>query len=168
MLLHWKGCFNVSPRSSFLCTYQCNVKPQGGGGGGSYALINVKPQGGGGGATHGKLRVGNLTWPPSWKTERNWRWVTYQVTRGKWPLLFFKVSRQHERKKGKEICFIFRYMWTITSFTVWSKKMFINRRVFVLLRLLFVHVCILMNVLRDAWLHCIQKLIITHVFFALC
>ena len=21
-------------------------------------------------------RVGNLTWPPSWKTERNWKWVT--------------------------------------------------------------------------------------------
>ena len=45
-----------------------------------YAPINVKPQGGGGGgATHGKLterafpRVGNLTWPPSWKTERNWK-----------------------------------------------------------------------------------------------
>ena len=46
--------------------------------------------GGGGQATHGKLterafpwvgiltfkrcpRVGNLTWPPSWKTERNWK-----------------------------------------------------------------------------------------------
>ena len=33
----------------------------------------------GGRATHGKLterafpRVGNLTWPPSWKTERNWK-----------------------------------------------------------------------------------------------
>ena len=47
-----------------------------------YAPINVKPQGGGGGgggATHGKLterafpRVGNLTWPPSWKTERHWK-----------------------------------------------------------------------------------------------
>ena len=44
------------------------------------APVNVKPQGGGGGrATHGKLtehafpRVGNLTWPPSWKTERNWK-----------------------------------------------------------------------------------------------
>ena len=52
----------------------------------SYAPINVKPQGGG--ATHGELtehafpwvgiltfkrcpRIGNLTWPPSWKTERN-------------------------------------------------------------------------------------------------
>ena len=48
----------------------------------SNAPINVKPQGGGGGrgrATHGTLterafpRVGNLTWPPSWKTERNWK-----------------------------------------------------------------------------------------------
>ena len=46
-----------------------------------YAPINVKPQGGGGGggATHGKFserafhRVGNLTWPPFWKTERNWK-----------------------------------------------------------------------------------------------
>ena len=58
-----------------------------------YAPINVKPQGGGGGgggATHEKLterafpgvgiltfkrcpRVGNLTWPPCWKTERNWK-----------------------------------------------------------------------------------------------
>ena len=45
------------------------------------APISVKPQGGGGRerATHGKLTehafpwVGNLTWPPSWKTERNWK-----------------------------------------------------------------------------------------------
>ena len=61
----------------------------------TYAPINVKPQGGAGGgrATPGKLtesafpwvgiltfkrcpRVGNLTWPPSWKTERNWKLVT--------------------------------------------------------------------------------------------
>ena len=35
------------------------------------------------------------------------------------PLLFFKASTQHERKKGREICFIFWYIWTISSFIVW-------------------------------------------------
>ena len=53
-------------------------------------LSMLNPRVGGGRATHGKLtecafpwvgiltfkscpRVGNLTWPPSWKTERNWK-----------------------------------------------------------------------------------------------
>ena len=67
-------------RSDFLCGDLCvagleyrlmhlsMLSPRVGGGGG-----------GGGRATHGKLterafpRVGNLTWPPSWKTERNWK-----------------------------------------------------------------------------------------------
>ena len=56
----------------------------------SNAPINVKPQGGGGGAGYPREidsasfflgrdltfgccpGVGNLTWPPSWKTERTW------------------------------------------------------------------------------------------------
>ena len=45
------------------------------------SMLSPRVGGGGGGgrATHGKLterafpRVGNLTWPPSWKTERNWK-----------------------------------------------------------------------------------------------
>ena len=42
-------------------------------------MLSPRVGGGGGRATHGKLterafpRVGNLTWPPSWKTERNWK-----------------------------------------------------------------------------------------------
>ena len=64
------NAFTEFQRTALMLACACN------------APINVKPQGGGGGggrATHGKLterafpRVGNVTWPPSWKTERNWK-----------------------------------------------------------------------------------------------
>ena len=71
-------------------------------------MFSPRVGGGGGGATHGKLTqpafpcvgiltvercpwVGNLTWPPSWKTD--------------------------ERTKGKQICFIFPYILVIASFS---------------------------------------------------
>ena len=134
----------------------------------------------GGRATHGKLtesafpwvgiltlsvapgtpRVGNLTWSPSWKTERNWKWVTYHLgNTQKSPevndLCFSSKYQDNmsERKVRKSVLFF----GICEPSLLWLyDQMFINRRVFVpsvSLGLLFEHVCIFMNVLHDAWLH---------------
>ena len=63
--------FHTETGGRFVFMHLSMLSPRLGGGGGG--------GGGGGRATHGKLterafpRVGNLTWPPSWKTERNWK-----------------------------------------------------------------------------------------------
>ena len=105
-------------------------------------------------------RVGILAWPPSWKTERNWKWVTCSLANTqKSPEgndLSFSSKDQHnmsERKVRKSVLFFGIYEPSLLSL---YDRMFTNRRVFVPSvspGLLFVHVFIFMNVLHDAWLH---------------
>ena len=56
--------------------------------------------------------VGNLTWPPSWKTERTSdRYFDHPA---------FPAKTMRERKVSESGLFSFKYTQTNTSFTLWS------------------------------------------------
>ena len=99
-------------------------------------------------------KVGNLTWPPSWKTERNWKWLTFHLANTqKSPEANDLRFSSRQRKVRKSVLFFFIYE---PSLLLLYDRMFTNRTVFVpsvSLGLLFVLVFMFMNVLRDAWLH---------------